>query len=183
MLKKIVAVSLFVLAGLAVAGYLIFSGPRMTVQPKLRTYDAPMPLPPPGSVPVEALREPRVPAESEARVLVNPLAPTEPNLAAGRTWYGIHCAFCHGATGAGDGPVGKSFGPAPADLRAARVAAMSDGELLRAMLTGPGHEPVLERVVLPERRWPIVLYVRTLQAGSTVPSGAASGAASGAGNP
>ncbi len=183
MLGKVIAIGLLVIAGFSVAGYLVFSGPRMTVQPNLRTYDARMPLPPPGIVPVEALAEPRVPAASEARALVNPLPPGERNLAAGRVWYNMHCAFCHGGSGAGDGPVGRSFSPAPADLRSARIAAMSDGELLRAMLTGPGHEPVLERVVLPERRWPIVLHVRTLSAGAEIAPASGTSAASGAANP
>jgi hypothetical protein len=52
--------------------------------------------------------------------------------------------------------------PSPTDLHAPKVLKMSDGELLRAMLLGVGHEPVLSRVVFPEHRWYLVGYVRTL---------------------
>ena len=32
--------------------------------------------------------------------------------------------------------------------------------IIRAMLAGTGHEPVLNRVVLPDHRWYLVLYTR-----------------------
>jgi hypothetical protein len=94
--------------------------------------------------------------------LTNPLQPTPTILGAGKIYYSYYCVFCHGESGAGDGPVGHSYVPPPADLRSPRVAAYGDGRLLQAMLRGVGHEPVLERVVAPEHRWPLVLYVRTL---------------------
>ena len=68
----------------------------------------------------------------------------------------------------GNGPVGESYFPAPADLRTGKVSHYSDGRLLRAMLTGIGHEPVLERVVPPRHRWCLVLYVRSLAQGGLV---------------
>jgi hypothetical protein len=34
--------------------------------------------------------------------------------------------------------------------------------LLRMMLTGAGHEPVLGYTVLPEHRWYLVLFLRSL---------------------
>lgn len=49
---------------------------------------------------------------------------------------------------------------ATADLRSARVRALSDGQLFRAMLAGPVHEPVLPRVVPADARPYLVLYVR-----------------------
>ncbi len=58
----------------------------------------------------------------------------------------------------------ESYDPEPADLRTKQVQSLTDGKLLHASLTGVGHEPVLQRVVPEEARWPIVLYVRSLAA-------------------
>ena len=49
------------------------------------------------------------------------------------------------------------------------MQALSDGQLFQAMLTGPGHQPVLERVVPPEHRPYLVLYVRQYATGAGGP--------------
>ena len=163
---------MFVLLTAAI-GYLFFMGnPRMRVQPLIKPYQAQMPLPPEGSVSIEPAYEP-LPTTRQTEKLVNPLAATPENIAAGRTYYGYYCQACHGENADGQGPVGESYLPVPINLRSARVPGMSDGQLLRGMLTGPGHSPlradpqeqrpVLEYVVLPEYRWYLVLYVRSLK--------------------
>jgi mono/diheme cytochrome c family protein len=144
-----------------VLGYLFFIGPRMRIQPNIRAFQAVMPPTPQGAVPVEDPLPP-LPTTREAMDLVNPLAMDEKTLAWGRVYYGYYCAFCHGSQGRGDGPVGESYLPTPANLQSARVQAMSDGELLLAMLSGTGHKAVLRRVVRPEYRWYLVSYVRGL---------------------
>jgi hypothetical protein len=144
----------------SVAFWLLFTGPRMYVQPHIRTFQTPMPLPPKGVVAVQSVTG--LPSLEEAKTIVNPLAQTSSNLACGKVYYTYYCQFCHGHGGAGDGPVGQSYVPVPADLRSAQIQSRADGELLRAMLTGIGHEPVLERIVPPAHRWFIILYVRSL---------------------
>ena len=144
----------------------------MLVTPHIRSYQAAMPLPPEKSVPTTRQYEP-LPTAAQAVNLTNPLAATPDNIAAGKVGYGYYCVQCHGQGGLGDGPVGESFIPIPANLRSAKVQGYSDGQLLRAMLTGAGHSPlrselsqqrpVLEYVVLPEHRWYLVLYVRSLE--------------------
>ena len=148
-----------VLAAALVVGYLLFTGPRMQYQQKIGPYQAAFPPSPKGSVPVRN-PVPAMPTTREAQLLVSAVQPTAKNLSAGRVYYGYYCVFCHGSAGDGRGPVGESFIPEPADLRSAKVQALSDGELLRAMLTGPGHEPVLARVVPEASRPYLVLYVR-----------------------
>ena len=100
---------------------------------------------------------------------------TEANIARGKVYYQYYCIFCHAANGDGNATVGQSLVPVPGDLRSPKVQAYSDGELLRAMLTGPGHKPfapyagstpVLEYTVLPEHRWYMVLFVRSLSLAS-----------------
>jgi len=141
--------------------YIMFQGPRMQVQPHIRAYQRTMPLPPQGIVPLERDTH-AVPQSSEAAGMKNPVPLGQAVLDRGKTYYDYYCVFCHGENGQGDGPVGYSYMPVPADLHAPKIAAMSDGELLRAMLLGIGHEPTLPRVVLPGHRWYLVSYVRTL---------------------
>lgn len=171
---------LIMLVIMGVLGYLFFADkPHMKVMPKIKAYDAQMPLPPAHSVPLE--KNPyQLPTTQQAATLKNPLAASAENLARGKTYYGYYCAACHGQAGDGRTPVGESFVPVPKDLRSDNVRKMSDGQLLRAMLTGVGHAPmasavnpppqakdrpqqaVLEYTVLPEHRWYIVMYVRSL---------------------
>jgi hypothetical protein len=148
---------------LGVASYLLFTGPRMLVQPHVRTFRATMLPTPEGSVPV-ANPLVALPTAEAAKSLNNPLPGTPENRARGRVYYGYYCAFCHGPTGRGDGPVGTSYVPVPADLASEKVRGYSDGQLLRAMFTGTGHEPMLERIVPAEYRWYLVLHARQLGA-------------------
>lgn len=165
--------ALVVLAGLtivSVMGYVLITGPRMRMQPNVRPYQAEVPPLPAGIVPVDlpdASSSGRVPAAADAAKMVSPLPATEENAASGKVYYQYYCAFCHGEKGDGNGPVGQSYTPKPADLRPAKVQAYSDGQMLRSMLSGEGHEPVLEKVVPLEHRWYLVQYVRTL--GSSAP--------------
>ncbi len=159
------------LIGLGVVIYftIMFIGPRMRVQQHLRAYQRVMPLPPRGMVPVEADAY-AVPQPGQAAGIRNPLPDRRDVRDRGKIYYGYYCNFCHGENGQGDGPVGYSYMPAPTDLHAPRVLRMSDGELLRAMLLGIGHEPVLPRTVLPEHRWYLLSYVRALGATPRVPA-------------
>jgi mono/diheme cytochrome c family protein len=161
-MKKFLAALVIIagLAGLGLFSSVLYKGPRMRTQPHLRAYQMIQPPPVDGAVPVN-LPEQLPTAESAASVR-NPLPDTEENRRRGLIYYQYYCVFCHGKEGAGNGPVGESYTPVPADLRSARIAGYSDGVFLRAMLTGIGHEPVLERVVPPRHRWYLVRYVRTL---------------------
>jgi hypothetical protein len=157
-MTKIKIAGAIVVVLLGVYGYLLFTGPRMYVQPTLQAYQSVAALPPPGSMPMH--RQPGLPSPKEAEHLKNPIPPTAENLARGKVYYGYYCLFCHGEQGNGHGPVGESYVPAPADLHTAKIHAYSDGQLLRAMLTGTGHEPMLERIVLSDHRWFLARYVR-----------------------
>ncbi len=153
---------LFALLSAAAAGsvvlYLVFSNPRMRSQPSVRAYETVMPLPPAGSVPVADRR-------SFTASLSGP--------SAGKIYYEYYCVFCHGANGSGVAPVGDSYVPKPSDLRSQELRNLSDQELLKAMLTGVGHEPVLESII-PVNFYPALLaYVRELQKGGAREEGAA----------
>ena len=162
------AIGVLLVVMLGAAALLLFTGPRMREQPHVRAYQARMPTLPAGVVPVEP--RPGLPAAAEADALTNALSATAANLARGQVYYGYYCAFCHGPAGAGDGPVGQSYTPVPADLRSPAIGSYTEGKFLRAMLTGTGHAPVLERVVPPEHRWYLVLYAHSLSARQPAPA-------------
>jgi len=163
-MKKIIlllgAIPILLFVGLF--GYVLYNGPRMTVQHNIREFQMIMPSRVAGTVAVRP--SDRLPPSAEMAQLKNPLPATRENLSKGTVYYHYYCVFCHGDNGAGDGPVGQSYLPRPADLRTRKIAGYSDGDLLRAMLTGVGHEPVLERVVAPEHRWYLAIFVRSLPA-------------------
>lgn len=158
MRKWVVLIALLAVAGFGTMAWLVFTGPRMKSQPHLRTYQALMPLPPPESVPLPAGLIPSPRETAQAR----PVADTPENRARGRVYYGYYCAFCHGANGDGNGTVGQSYIPRPADLRAGRARHCSQEEIVQLMLLGVGHEPVLPRAVLPAHRGYLALYVHAL---------------------
>lgn len=137
---------------------LLFIGPHMETQPSIRNFEAVTRSVPAGTVPLN----PRLMLSSIPDTMANPVVPSERNLARGMVYYQYYCLFCHGERGDGEGPVGISYDPKPADLAADSVQSRSDGALYKAMLSGIGHEPVLERVVPPEHRWFLVLYIRGL---------------------
>ena len=140
--------------------YLVFfTSPRMRVQLNIRAFEAVMPNAPDDSVPLEEVDF--LPAGRTAPTFQPSPATTE-NIRKGEVYYGYYCLFCHGEKGDGEGPVGQSYMPEPPDLRTEKVRKMSDEELLRAMLLGTGHEPVINRVVPPPGYEPLVLFVRAL---------------------
>ena len=81
----------------------------------------------------------------------------------GQERYGIYCAVCHGATGAGNG-IAKQLGVATVQsLLQERIRVMSDGEIFNTITHGKntmlGYG---DRIQVPDR-WAIIAYVRALQ--------------------
>jgi hypothetical protein len=138
--------------------YVLYTGPRMRVQQHVEAYSAVMPLLDTSAVAFAGAVE----TDGAVETLPIRVAVTSENLERGRVYYGYYCVFCHGQSGAGDGPVGQSYVPAPADLRTRAVAQMAQAELERAMVLGVGHEPVLARVVPASDRSYLALYIKHL---------------------
>lgn len=168
-MKWFLAGAALVAIGTLIYFSIMFTGPRMQVQPKIKTYSRSMPLPPGGVVPVEK-NDRALPSAAQASRMKNPVADNQQNRDRGKVYYGYYCLFCHGENGQGDGPVGYSYMPAPTDLHDPKLARKSDGDLMRSMLLGTGHEPVLSRIVLPVHRWYLVTYVRALGKAPRKPS-------------
>lgn len=94
-------------------------------------------------------------------LLPNPTPVSDSSLANGRRHYQINCAVCHGAAGAGDGPV-TTFGlPAPS-LLTDPTKNRSDGYIYGIIRNGRGLMPTYNRVEDMDR-WDVVNYLRGLQ--------------------
>jgi mono/diheme cytochrome c family protein len=101
-------------------------------------------------------------APATAKSLKNPVRTTPQGVQEAGELFQQICATCHGARGAGDGVLGKSLTPKPANLTdARRMNRATDGELYWKITNGRGPMPSWQQ--LPEKqRWELVNYLRTL---------------------
>lgn len=74
------------------------------------------------------------------------------------------CAVCHGAGGAGNGPVPQRGYPAPPSLLAEHAVKMKDGQMFHVLTYGQNNMPSYAGQLSREDRWSVVLYVPTMQA-------------------
>jgi mono/diheme cytochrome c family protein len=99
-----------------------------------------------------------------ANVQANPIAPNAQSVAAGQAVYEAHCAVCHGATGKGDGPLGLTLLPRPANLRIHAVPGVhTDAQLFDWISNGfPGAAmPAWKGSLSDTDRWNLVNFIRT----------------------
>lgn len=94
--------------------------------------------------------------------LKNPFQPTEENVARGQQVFNTYCAVCHGATGAGDGPLIPKY-PNPPAYGTEKSKSLSDGNLFHVVTLGRNNMPSHAALVSADDRWKAVLYIRKLQ--------------------
>jgi mono/diheme cytochrome c family protein len=120
--------------------------------------------PPPGSVATHEIPYPFAQNESDlaGQKLVNPL-PASPEVTAhGKFVYENVCIACHGARGAGDGPVTALF-PRPPSLMTQKARDWPDGQIYHRPARGQGSMPSHARQVDELDIWSTVHYIRQLQ--------------------
>jgi copper transport protein len=103
-----------------------------------------------------------VPASIEQ---INPIPPGAESVEAGQALFGTSCAPCHGETGKGDGPVGLTLNPRPADLtQHAIVGIHTDAQLFEWITNGfPGSRmPAFKSALSDTERWHLVNFIRSL---------------------
>lgn len=88
---------------------------------------------------------------------------TQEMSARGEEQYSIYCAPCHGATGAGDGPVVARGFPPPPSLRREAVRTAPPSYIYDVITNGRGTMFSYAARVAPEDRWAIAAYIRTFQ--------------------
>jgi mono/diheme cytochrome c family protein len=74
------------------------------------------------------------------------------------------CAVCHGAGGAGNGPVAQRGYPPPPSLLAEHALKMKDGQMFHVLTYGQNNMPSYASQLSREDRWNVILYLRTMQA-------------------
>lgn len=77
------------------------------------------------------------------------------------------CAVCHGAGGAGNGPVAQRGYPPPPSLLAEHALKMKEGQLFHVLTYGQNNMPSYASQLSRDDRWNVILYVRTMQAAVT----------------
>jgi mono/diheme cytochrome c family protein len=104
------------------------------------------------------------PAEAEraGRELKNPVQPTAENLTRGQYVYANYCAVCHGAGGAGDGPIVPKY-PNPPAYQTEKSKVLPDGNMFHVITLGRNNMPSHAGQVSAEDRWKVILYIRKLQ--------------------
>ncbi len=97
--------------------------------------------------------------------LISPLNISQPSvITRGKSVYLTFCAQCHGYNYDGQGTVGQSFQPLPADLRSSQVQSKLDGELFKSVSYGipGGRQPALHTTIQVADRWHVIAFVKSL---------------------
>lgn len=96
---------------------------------------------------------------------INPIPLNAESIAAGQALYSTNCAACHGQTGKGDGPVGATLNPRPADLTQHAIPGIhTDAQLFEWITNGfPGSRmPAFQSALSDTERWQLVNFIRSL---------------------
>ena len=101
-------------------------------------------------------------ADRAGRELQNPFQPTADNIARGQYVFSNYCVVCHGAGGAGDGPLIPKY-PNPPAYQTEKSKALPDGTMFHVITLGRNNMPSHAAQVSPEDRWKVILYIRKLQ--------------------
>jgi mono/diheme cytochrome c family protein len=100
--------------------------------------------------------------EGNAWIARNPLPVDLALLRRGQERYNIHCALCHGATGAGNGVMTQYGMVGVAGITDDLHKLMSDGEYFNVITNGKGRMMPYAPQVKVRDRWAIVAYLRAL---------------------
>lgn len=136
---------------------------RMWETPAVRPYEREILVMEAGTVPVnggEALYK-----SVRGEELISPVKKDDPKvIESGKALYFTYCAQCHGKYFDGNGTVGQSFNPLPADLRGKKVQSLPDGVLFKSVSYGipDGRQPPLATTVDEMDRWRIIAFLKSM---------------------
>jgi mono/diheme cytochrome c family protein len=92
-----------------------------------------------------------------------PFEVSSPIMLRGQQRFGIYCAACHGATGAGNGMAQKFGLNTVQSLLQDRIRVMSDGEIFDTVSHGKNTMMGYGDRIQVIDRWAIIAYLRALQ--------------------
>ncbi len=103
--------------------------------------------------------------ENGILALQNPIPADAASLARGQKLYQDNCMACHGEAGAGDGPVGITLKPPPANLQIHMNDGHSDGLLFNWLTNGiqGSAMPAFGGRLTDQERWDTLNYIRTFE--------------------
>ena len=102
-------------------------------------------------------------APEKAREIINPYEGNKIAAQKGAMLYQKLCWTCHGKTGQGDGPAGKSLKPKPKNFSMSEVQEQTDGELFWKISNGNGMMVPYKHSLSEEQRWQLVNFIRTFK--------------------
>ncbi len=117
----------------------------------------------------EELENPYNIGELEADAAVLAQAQLQASVERGGEVYRTFCISCHGAKGAGDGPVTLRGFPPPPSMLTGKSLQMKDGQLFHILTYGQGSMEPLAAQLSRELRWDVINYVRDLQSKAPPP--------------
>jgi mono/diheme cytochrome c family protein len=82
--------------------------------------------------------------------------------AKGKLIYETNCLMCHGASGKGDGFIGATLRPTPADLTGPRARATSDKDLLTVIQDGRAAMPAWKTRLKEQDIQNVLAHIRSL---------------------
>jgi len=97
--------------------------------------------------------------------LKSPFESDDPEvIESGKSLYFTYCAQCHGNHFDGNGTVGQSFNPLPADLKDKKVQTLPEGVLFKSISYGVpgGRQPPLATTIDVTDRWQIIAFLKSL---------------------
>lgn len=130
-------------------------------QPSIKPQEPPINTFPKDSVPVGGPWT-KVADRDHAENIPNPVPATKASIRMGHALFMTYCFPCHGASGKGNGPVGKVFELQPADLTSDYVKGLKDGWIWGTITFGSYIMPRYGYDMNPTERWDVVNYVRNV---------------------
>jgi mono/diheme cytochrome c family protein len=134
---------------------------RMRDDEAVQAYNQPFPKMPKQTIPIEGGIW--IEREADPSDLVNAAPQNAETVALGAERYGFYCIQCHGPRLDGNGTVGQSFSPLPANLKNRTVQDQTDGEIFYKIRFGYNRHPPLYSTVTDEETWAVIRYMRTLR--------------------
>lgn len=93
---------------------------------------------------------------------IQPASAASGDSSKGKIIYETNCLVCHGARGKGDGLIGATLRPPPADLTGSKARAKSDKDMLTVIQDGRAAMPAWKTRLNEQDLQNVLAYIRSL---------------------